>query len=218
MIIYRIFLGFCGVCTCVFIRLCLRFQSVRCSPPWPLLLWTLFRHALRYFFQFFCTQEYSLPFPILMKWCVFISLVHLHLISWILGHGQATPNLLSAFHLTGNIAFSLPLVCLSLAWIFSVFYQVPMLYTEKVMGVFKENVPLGWVNSSPLRIRWCFVVPFHWCMDGTLERWKLQHTGERFKTQFWERKSSVKTWLIQSSKRNSLNAVPDLFNFVLYCM
>lgn len=62
-----------------FIHLCLWFQSVRCSPPWPLLLSASFGHAHRYFFKFFCTQENSFPFPFVLKWCVFISLLHLPL-------------------------------------------------------------------------------------------------------------------------------------------
>lgn len=37
----------------------------------------LSKHAHRYFFKFFCTQENSFPFPFVLKWCVFISLFHL---------------------------------------------------------------------------------------------------------------------------------------------
>lgn len=59
---------------------------------------------------------------------------------------------------------------------------------------------------------------FCWKPDGTPQRWKLQHTGELFETHFWIWKSSLKTWLIQSSNLNSHDAVVDLFNFciVLY--
>lgn len=129
------FLGF--VESVFFIHLCLWFQSVRCSQPWPLLLSVLFRHAHRYF-KFFCTQENSFPFPFILKWCVFLSLLHLPFTNVCSGHGRAVHSLLDAVHTIHDITWFPPPhthpptpLRLSLAWKFSsvsVFYQVPILY------------------------------------------------------------------------------------------
>lgn len=133
-----------------FIHLCLWFQNVRCSPPWPLLLSALFRHAHRYFFKFFCTQENSFPFPFVLTWCVFISFFYKlsftilgHLI---LGHGRAAHSLLRAVHNKQVISHfpSLRFVSAlpeSLA-VFLCSIKCPY-STETVIGVFKENLPLG---------------------------------------------------------------------------
>lgn len=204
-----------------FIHLCLWFQSVRCSPPWPLLLSALFRHAHRYFSKFFCTQEISFPFPFVLKWCVFISLFTpppLHALVQDMDEQFLLCSLLFIRSLISHFPF--PPLRLSLAWKFSsvsVFYQVPILYRDSYRRVQGES-PSRLGHFLPLRIRRHFALPFRWKPDGTEQRWKLQHTGELFETNFWCRKSSLKTWLIQSSNLNSHDAVLDLFNFciVLY--
>lgn len=121
---------------------------------------------------------------------------------------------------TPYVTFSFPPLHLSLAWKFSsvsVFYQVPILYRDGHRCVQGESPSrlghfLPSANSEAFRAAVC------WKPDGTAQRWKLQHTGELFETRFWCRKSSLKTWLIQSSNLNSHDAVLDLFNFciVLY--
>lgn len=57
-----------------------------------------------------------------------------------------------------------------------------------------------------------------WKPHGTPQRGKSQHTGELFRETFLMWKSSLKTWLTQSSNLNSHGAVLDLFDFcnVLY--
>lgn len=57
---------------------------------------------------------------------------------------------------------------------------------------------------------------FCWKPDGTPQRWKLQLTRELFET-FLLWKSSLKTWLTQSSNlKTAVSLSLDLFNF-LYC-
>lgn len=183
------FLGFVKS-VCVFIHLCLWFQSVCCSPPWPLLLSALFRHAHRYYFKFFCTQENSFPFPFVLKWCVFISLLHLPFMSLSLGCGRAVHSLLSAVHRIRKITLLLVSAssqpCLKVLAVFLCFIKCPY-STETVNGVFKEN--LLSVRSQPPQLRIRRLGMFHrrfcWKPDRTPQRWKLQHTGELFETHFW---------------------------------
>lgn len=167
MIIYRIFLGF--VESVFFIHLCLWFQSVRCSSPWPLLLSALFRHAHWYFFKFFCTQENSSPFPFLLKRCVFTSILHRT------AHGL--------FLVVDNVTFPFPPLRLSLAWKFSsVLSSAHTL--QRWLLVCPRRISLPGISSAP-QIRRHVILPFCQNPDGMPQRWKLQHTGELFKTHFW---------------------------------
>lgn len=147
MIIYRIFFGFCEICLCflyIYVygsKACAALHLGHSSPS------ALFRHAHWYYFKFFCTQENSFPFPFVLKWCVFISLLHpLPFTSLSLGRGRAVHSLLSAVHTTRNITF-FPSFCFvsalpESAAVFLCFIKCPY-STETVIGVFKENLPLG---------------------------------------------------------------------------
>lgn len=108
MIIYRIFFGFCWICVCfLYIHVS---GSKACAAPHlgHSSLPALFRHAHRYYFKFFCTQENSFPFPFVLKWCVFISpLQHpLPFTGLSLGCGPAVHSLLRAVLTVCNITFS----------------------------------------------------------------------------------------------------------------
>lgn len=93
---------------CVFIHLCLWFQSVCCSPPWPLLLSALFRHAHRYYFKFFCTQEKLLSIPICTEVvCLYFTFYTFPFMSLSLGCGRAVHSLLSAVHRIHKISLFL---------------------------------------------------------------------------------------------------------------
>ncbi len=126
-----------------FIHLCLWFQSVRCSPPWPLLLSASFGHAHRYFFKFFCTQENSFPFPFVLKWCVFISLLHLPLYklpyrTWTSSSQPAqccSPRYVVSHFLSLRFVSAPPE---SLA-VFLCFYQVPILHRDSYRRVQGES-------------------------------------------------------------------------------
>lgn len=124
----------------------------------------LSKHAHRYFFKFFCTQENSFPFPFVLKWCVLILLLHLPFKkllfrTWMSGFsGCSVP-----VHITRFLpsASSQPRLKKVLA-VFLCFYQVPILYRDIYRRVQGESPPSVQVISSPLRIRRRFTPPFRW--------------------------------------------------------
>lgn len=219
MIIYRIFFGFCGVClwflyiyvygskACAALHL--GHSSCQLCSDTPTGTSSSF-FALR-----------KTPFHSRL-YCSGVSLFHLYT-SPLQALVQDMDEQFSVCSLLfiHSITFPLPPLRHSLAWKLSsvsVFYQVPILYRDSYLCVQGESPSRLGHFPSPLRIRRHFALPFRWKPDGTVQRWKLQHTGELFETYFWCRKSSLKTWLIQSSNLNSHDAVLDLFNFciVLY--
>lgn len=209
MIIYRIFFGFCEICLC-FLYICLWFQSVLCSPPWPPLLSASFRHAHRYYFKFFCTQENSFPFPFVLKWCVFIPLPFT---SFSLGRGRAVH---SAVHTIHKITLSFFLLRLGLSWksggVFCVLLSAHTLQRQlcsRRVSLSVRSHPPHYVLGGAL---------FRQNPDGTTGEMKASAHWGAFWDTFLKWKSSLKTWLTQSSNLNSHDAVLDLFNFciVLY--
>lgn len=214
MIIYRIFFWVLWSLSVFFIHLCLWFQSVRCSPPWPVLLSALFRHAHWYFFKFFCTQENSFPFPFVLKWCVFISLLHLPFTSLGSGHGRAAHSPLSAVHTIQNIKFSFPTLRLSLAWKFcSVSVFLSSAHTlQRRLSVCSRRI------SPSVRL-----FPPHCELGGILSCRSCWEESRSTLGNFSRHIADVEVFLenltdIQSSNLNSHDAVLDLFNFciVLY--
>lgn len=133
------FLGFVESVCVFYTSLC-----ACCSPPWPLLPAALFRHAHRYFFKFFCTQENSSPFPSVLKWCALISLFTppFHKLKLSIRTSSSVCSVLS----TCDITFSFPLRFVSASpeslAVFLCFIKCPY-STETVIGVFEEHLHLG---------------------------------------------------------------------------
>lgn len=128
-----------------------------------------------------------------------------------LDRGRAVHSLLSALHTIHDTTFSQP--CLNVWQCFRVLLSAHTL--QRQLSMCSRRVSLSVRSySPPLRIRRRVPLNTRW---DTAETKAAAHWGAFWDT-FLTWKSSLKTWLTQSSNLSSHDAVLDLFNFciVLY--
>lgn len=144
-----------------------------------------FRHAHRYFFKFFCTQETPLHSPFVLIWCVLISLFRLPLYK--LSTRTSSSQSAQCWSHDTQYHIFLPSFLRFISAlpessaVFSVF--ISSAHTlQRRSSVCSRRISLSVRSFPPL----CeFMLPFRRTPDGAPQRRKLQHTRERFETHFW---------------------------------